>query len=192
MINLNTLNILHIPDRLDRYEILTKHLGEMAITDYKLWDGYVDKHNSKKSIHLGHRQIVQYAKDNKLPYIIIAEDDITFFDIGAYEYYLDNFPQSFDLYFGMVMVGLIDKNNRIDSICSGMTIYAVHERFYDFFLSMDENTHIDRESTKYHEQFEFFVCDKFVATQNSSKSTNSGRCTDFTPLLEGRKLFKRN
>lgn len=190
---LNMLNILHLPERYDREKILLDHLKEMGIGDYTIVSGYRDKHNTKKSIHLGHRKIIQDAKDNNLPYVIVAEDDITFFDIGAYEFYLSKTPQSYDIYFGMIMVGQIDKeSNRIISQCSGMTLYTVHERFYDFFLSMDENTHIDRELTKYHEKFELLVCPQFVCTQNSSKSNNSHRCMDFTPLLRNRELYKKN
>lgn len=186
------LNIIHLPKRKDRYDLLVKELSEQDISDYEIWHGEIVPRSRRTGICRSHKKIVQYAKDNNIPKVVIAEDDIKFFAKGAWEYYLQQMPDDFDLYFGMVFKGQIDSNNRLVEVAHGMTLYTVHERFYDYFLSIDDNNHIDLASTKEYKKYKFIVCNPFVCTQNGTYSDNSFGCRNYEPLLVGRKIFGRD
>ncbi|MBK9479942.1 MAG: hypothetical protein IPP56_13545 [Bacteroidetes bacterium] len=188
-----TLHILHPKSRLDRYELLVKQLQSQQITDFKLWDNKIGQSMRERRmlINSGHRKIVQYAKDNKLPKIIVAENDITFTDSGAWDYYLANEPKDYDMYFGMIYKGDI-VDNRLVSESSGFTLYTIHERFYDRFLSAKQDHHIDREITAFHKDFMFKVCPKFVCYQNATQSDNTMGRPDLTRYLIGRDLFYKD
>lgn len=190
---MNILNIIHLFRRDDRYQSLRSELVKQNITDYKLWEGIEEKHNRKLGIHQAHNKIVQDAKDNNLERVFIAEDDIYWFAEGAWQYYLDNIPEQFDIYFAMIMVGEIDNRNRLISQGSGMTCYCVHNRFYDTFLAINPDSHIDREITSQWEKYEFYTPPKFVCSQIGGKSDNTMKAgNDYKPLLENRKLFGRD
>lgn len=186
----STLNILHPSSRKDRYELLMKQLEQQKITDYKLWDNPIGQSmvQRRSLVCSGHKKIVQHAKDNNLKSVIIAENDITFFGDGAWDYYLKNIPEDYDIYFGMIYVGEI-KDNRVVSESSGFTLYMVNERFYDRFLAAPPDKHIDRTITSLWEQYKFMVCPKFVCHQNDTQSDNTMGRPDLTKYLKGRELF---
>ena len=186
---MDTLNIIHLSRRQDRYDLLMPQLALQGITDYVLHEGIEKKHNRKEGICKSHKAIVREAKEKGLPMVHIAEDDIVFTSPGAWDYYLSKIPDSFDLFMGMTYVGSHDENGRINSICSGLTLYTVSERFYDSFLSIPDSCHVDRTITAMHKEYEFILIDKFVAYQSGSKSDNTQTTCDYTPLLQGRKLY---
>lgn len=185
----DTLNIIHLTKREDRLKLLLAQLENQNITNYKLWEGEEVKSSRRTGICRSHKKIVQYAKDNNLKRVIIAEDDISFFGKGAWKYFLKSIPKPYDIFFSMVYVGLVDADCRLKSVASGMTMYVVHQNFYDIFLSTPDNEHIDRYITKLHEQYEFYVCPYFVCEQNGTFSDNSLRSCDYRPYLKDRKLF---
>lgn len=140
-----TLNIITTAKRQDRYDELQIQLQSQKIADVKYWEGEVFKHSPKKGICRAHKRIVQDAKDNGDEKCVIGENDLQFTSVGAWKYFLDSVPNDFDTFSGLVYVGDIE-DNRIISQASGMTtLYAVHERFYDFFLSIPDDCHIDRD-----------------------------------------------
>ena len=185
-----TLHILHPKSRIDRYELLVNQLFEQRIANFLLWDNPIGQSMKERRsfVNSGHRKIVQYAKDNGLKRIIIAENDITFTDKGAWDYYLKQIPESYDLFLGMIYVGNIE-NGRLVSDASGFTLYTIHERFYDFFLNVKPDHHIDRAITSYHERFEFKVCHPFVCYQNNTQSDNTMGKPNLMNYLKGRELF---
>lgn len=190
-IKCSTLNILTTVKRQDRYDELQPELKKQGITDVEYWYGEVFKHSIKKGICRGHKKIVQHAKENNLPFIIIAENDIKFCgeEKGAWQYFLDNIPNDYDIYSALCYSGTI-KENRIVSQASGFTtLYIVNQRFYDFFLSIPDDCHIDRELSKYWEQFKLLVSPKVAVIQSGSFSDNSKRKCDYSSYLEGRDIY---
>lgn len=187
------LNILHLPHRLDRLKLLEQQLEEQGITEYKLWDGKlgIAMRERKMNIVEGHKQIVRDAKEKGLPYVIIAEDDITFFGKGAWKYYIENMPQSFDMYLGMfyTMNPNATEGLRITGEVCGFTLYTVHERFYDVFLAAPIDKHIDRSIMNLALNHEFYVPEYFVCHQNATQSDNTMGKPDLMRFLKGRKLF---
>lgn len=187
----NVLHYINLAHRTDRNEFMKIELSEQEIEGMR-WDGiiYGESFTQKKiGINLAHKKIIQYAKENKLPYVRIAEDDLRFFKGDAWKFYLDNQPESFDIYFGMIYLGKIGENNRLLSEASGFTLYTVHERFYDAFLGVPEKGHIDRTVTALYKDYEFYVCPEFVCEQRMSKSDNNGTTVDLRRFLHGRKIF---
>ncbi len=190
------LNVLHLPHRTDRLELLLTQFKEQGITEYRLWEGKLGQSMRDRRINIcaGHKQIVQHAKDNNLPFVIIAEDDITFTSKGAWAYYVMNMPQNFDIYFGMIYSN--DKeaiqNNRLVKEACGFTLYTVHQRFYEQFLSAPIDKHIDRSITSWCLNYEYILPEYFVCHQNDSQSDNTMGKPNLSIFLEGRKLFNRD
>ena len=189
------IHVLHPKSRLDRYELLMTQFAEQGITEYTLWDNKIGEsmRDRRALIASGHKKIVQFAKDNKLPKIIIAENDLSFFGPGAWQYYLDHTPDDYDMYFGMIYDGHIE-NNRVMSKASGFTLYTIHERFYDAFLGCNATGHIDIAITSQHAQYKFMVCDPMICEQNDTQSDNFMGKLDLRQRLldNNRKLFNLN
>ena len=80
------LHISHLKHRIDRLQLLNNQLFEQNIDYYRLWDGILDEENPKRRIAKAHKQIIEWADNQNLPSIIIAEDDIKFTAPGAFEY----------------------------------------------------------------------------------------------------------
>ncbi len=170
--DINILNIIHLSKRIDRLILLTDELKEQKISRYVLWEGEEVIKSRRTGVTRSHKRIVQDAKNKNLDYVLIAEDDIRFFGVGAWKFYLKNTPKKFDIYFGMVYVGDFDNKNRIHSVCSGFTLYCVHKRFYDVFLSVPDDCHIDQTITSFHKTHLMIVCNPFVCEQNGTFSDN--------------------
>lgn len=168
---------------------LLKELHNQGIDDFKIIDGFYDLKNTKEAIHRGHNRIVEMAKNKKLPYCVIAEDDIVFSAPGAYKYFLSQIPKSYDVFCGLVYAGQVEDNRIMNSASGIMSLYVVHSRFYDFFLSLDTNTHIDREIGSSAHKHEYYVVNPYVVTQRGGFSINLGREMFYTDYLQGKKLF---
>lgn len=179
------LNIIHLEHRKDRLELLQKELAEQGIYQYKIWDGIWDRKQPCKGISKSHKQIVKFACDNKLPSIMIAEDDLKFTATGAFQYFLQNEPPDYDLYLGGIYYGNIKKDNTVDDF-AGLTLYRIHQRFYNTFLSIPEETDLDR---SLHLKGKFVVCDPFVVFQQNGFSDNKGAHCNYEIYLRDRKLF---
>ena len=180
------LNVIHLPQRTDRYDLLMKEIDDQGISDYRLWDGIVVPGKVATGISRAHRQIVQDAKDKGLPEVLIAEDDIHFTDKGALQYFLENKPEEYDLFLGSIYFGKLRHDHTIKDF-SGLTLYIVHERFYDRFLSVPDNRHIDR-ALAY--RGHFVVCDPFVAIQHNGYSDNVRKEVNYDRYMRGRNLFQ--
>ncbi len=185
------VNIINLPHRIERRlqaEQQAKEQGFYA----RFVEGIVYPHDRKKGICLAHKQCVRNAKECGDKFCVIAEDDILFNGIGAWDYYLENMPEDFSLYMSMIYVGMIDNENRIRSVFSGMTMYTVSETFYDFFLSLPDSCHIDRELGLYANQYKYLVVPKFVAYQDGSRSDNNFMTCSYEPYLVGRKIYGKD
>jgi len=163
----------------ERFNSFTKEMHEQGIEHYKVWDGIHDA-NRVRGISRAHKQIVQYAKDNGLPEICIAEDDLCFLANGAFDYYLHNKPTEFSIYMGGLSNILKREEDYITDF-RGMTLYTVHESFYNRFLSIPETVNIDaglKGLGKY------YLCSKVVCSQRAGFSYHKKRHKDYSHLLK--------
>jgi hypothetical protein len=187
MIEKPIVNVINLPHRDLRLQQFHEQSLEQEF-EYKVWPGIVFPHDRKKGIYAAHSQIVRYAKEENLPYVLIAEDDCRFFAKNAFNYFIENIPDDADTYHGMIYVGSIE-NNRITSLFSAMTLYIVFARFYDFFLSLPESCHVDRELGLTAHIHKYMVCPEFVCFQDGSKSDSTFSTCDYSSYLIGRKIF---
>lgn len=122
-----TLNIIHLQHREDRLDILQKELSDNNISDFKIWDGIIDAANSITGISKAHKQIVEKVKHERLSDVLICEDDIRFTAKGAFEFFISNKPDSFDLYLGSIYDGILKRDNSVEDF-SGLTILSCPEK----------------------------------------------------------------
>lgn len=93
-------NIIHNKDRHDRRDTLLAELKYQGIEEFRVWDAIYDRRGAHIGINKAHKQIVEYAKQEGLPEVLIFEDDIRFCGKGAFDYYIANKPKDFDIYLG--------------------------------------------------------------------------------------------
>ena len=138
------LNIIHLQERTDRRQSFTEQMIEQVASPYRVWYGMVDP-VPWKGISRSHKQIVQFAKNRGEEFCIIAEDDVKFTSKKSWQTFLKKMPREFDLYLGGISGGeVIDEKTGQVLNFSGMFLYIIHQRFYDCFLSADEDKNIDR------------------------------------------------
>ncbi len=154
----------------------------------RFWEGEIIRTDRKQGICKSFKKIISNAKECGEKMVTIMEDDCRFFAAGAWDYYLEKMPDDFDMYHGQIYVGEL-RNNRIISVFSAMTLFTVHEKFYDFFLNIPDSCHVDRHLGLFSNQFKFMVCDKFVCEQDGSKSENNLMQCDYRPYLKGRIIY---
>ena len=178
------VNVINLPHRKDRLKHFINESKEQQF-QYKVWDGIIDNIPAT-GISKAFKQIVKWAKDNNLPCVCIAEDDIKFCDKGAWNFYIKNIPTEYDLYLGSIYCG--DLDNGIVNWFSGFTLVTIHERFYDKFLSTNEKNHIDRQMVLHKGIYK--VCYPFAAIQLDGYSDNVGKVTNYNKkYLADRELF---
>lgn len=165
------LNIISLPHRKDRYDLVMNEIERQGIESYQIWPGIQNPKNSiNENIAAAHKQIVMDAKRNNLPYVIIAEDDVHFPAKDGWKYFLSNMPQSYDLYLGGVYRG-------IDNILggfSGMHLYAVAQSFYDQYLLASAPDGIDNAMSRMirHGLCKANLCYPIAAIQHETPSDN--------------------
>lgn len=163
-----------------------KELKSQEISDFKLWNG-IYLPSIKASINKAHKQIVEWAYENDLDEVCIAEDDICFTAKGAWDYFLQQKPKDFDIYLGGIYSGDIKEDNSVDRF-TGFHLYVVSKKFYPIYLSVPDDEHIDRALGG---KGSYIVCNPFAAIQYEGFSSNTGKMETYGNLLEGRKLFGR-
>lgn len=153
------------------------------------WEGIDNPNNVKESITKGHKRIIQYAKDNNLPFINIAEDDLVFTHKDSYKYFNEQVPEDYDLFFGLIYAGSVEENQIKNGMSGTMTLWKCHNRFYDHILNLPDNCHIDRELGGTAFKHKYFVCPEFCCVQSGSYSDNLRRSMDYSPYLIDKKMY---
>ncbi len=181
-----TINILHLPDRADRYIHI---MNQMAIqeADFVLHPG-IRHIKTFTGVSRAHKAIIKKAKEDRLPMCCVCEDDTEFSDPLSFKYFIDNIPDDWDLYMGCIYHGEIKPDNTVRDF-SSLTLYIIHERFYDKFLSAPENIHLDRALAGLGK---FVVCNPFVCKQIDGYSDNSKKETKYNEKYMGRRKFYRS
>lgn len=179
-------NIIHNPDRYKRYAVLMKELETQGISEYKLCPAVIDW-PVFRGISKAFKNIVQQAKDQEQESVIIFEDDIKFTAPGAYDHWIKNTPEEYDIYFGGIFLGEILPDNILKSF-TALHCIRVHNRFYDKFLSADPDKHLDVALNETGGVFK--VAYPMVAVQHDGFSDNAQKECSFGSLLERWELWK--
>lgn len=178
------INIIHLTERDDRLVHLT---SELEIQGLKacIWPGIRASPDPRTGIAMAHCQIIWHAKAEGLGSIIIAEDDVKFTAPGAFEFYIKQIPEDYDLYLGGILYGNILQNNIVEDF-AGTFLYTIHEKFYDRFLSIQGPGDIDRLLAG---KGRFIVCNPFAAIVHNGYSDNKCRHMNYDCYTKNRKLF---
>lgn len=166
-------------------EKLNIELQQQNITDFTIVPGVYNA-TPYQGIVQAHCQLVAMAKRLSWPKIRIAEDDIKFTAPGAYDYYLANEPEKMDLYLGSVTYGVFNSDHSLVEDFAGLTIYTVYAPFYDTFLSVASDEHMDR-GLRY--KGKYAVCDPMIVVQYEGYSDNHGKVVNYHSCFKNAKLF---
>lgn len=148
------------------YERLLGEFIRQGITAYKFWDAIVLKDSVVKSINASHKMIVRWAKENNLSEVTIAEQDVFFTANNAWQHYLKNKPKQYDVYVSATYIMPVSHNK-----LTGFQLYTVSQKFYDKFLSVPDNEHIDNAICDLRGDYK--ICYPFAALQRPGFSANN-------------------
>jgi GR25 family glycosyltransferase involved in LPS biosynthesis len=133
--------------------------------------------NPLKGCTLSHLKCVEYAKENKLEFILILEDDVIFEDnvnevLKKSLHEIQQFEWNI-LYLG----GLIKSHSKIVTpnlihakVVNTTHAYIIHKRFYDIVLNLDMNIIIDKSYRMLSETHPMYMCNPMVAYQRPGYS----------------------
>jgi hypothetical protein len=167
------INVIYDDRRSDDYERLLGEFMRQGITKYKFWNAVVDKNSVVASINASHKMIIQWAKDNNKEYVCIAEQDLSFPAKDGWQHFLKNKPDSFDIYIGGTYFvdgpqywkpPVIKVKDYV-----GNHLIIVSKKYYDTFLSVPDDAHIDMAQGGLGD---FYVCFPFAAIQRAGFSFN--------------------
>jgi len=178
-----TLNIIFDERHSADKQRLLLEFHEQGIDDFKFWDAVVLKDSVVDSIAASHKMIVQDAKDKGLSEVLIGEQDLSFTCPTAWHYFMSSKPKEFDLYlWGSYVIPL--SNN----IVCGFQLYIVAEKFYDAFLSVPKNQHIDTYMNELKGDYKY--CYPFGALQRSGFSANNRCDVNYNSVLSEQDIYK--
>lgn len=172
-------NVIHDDRRLERKAFLREQ-EELNGFRYRLWPAMF--FDGPKRHILGpwaaHKNIVRWAKEQKMPYVWICEDDVKFSHPKAIEYFLSQIPQDGKL---NVFLGGLWCSRWVGGELrswSGVHCYVVFEKFYDRLLSAPEDIPIDIWISRWHAVYggnRIDVCRPLVAGCYDGISGTTGK-----------------
>lgn len=176
------INVIFDDRHNNDYGRLLGEFIQQGIAKYKFWDCVVDKDSVVASINRSHKNIVARAKGQGHKKCVIAEQDLEFTCPTAWQYFLKNEPKEYDLYlWGSYILPLT--NHRV----CGFQLYIISEKFYDTFLSIPENVHIDTYMDELKGDYKF--CYPFPALQRVGFSANNRAVVDYNKILEPKDIY---
>jgi len=169
----------------ERYERLIKELAEQGITNYSIFPAIHDITSVKKGINLAHKSVIEYAQLAGFEEVCVMEDDIKGTHPNSWNFFLQNKPKDFDIYLSGIYTGVIQPDNSVRNWC-GFHCYIVAKRFYETFLSVEDDAHIDQALSGLGK---VYVCNPFAFIQYEGISSNTGKFEAYDHLLQGRDLY---
>lgn len=157
-------------------------MERQKIQDYEIWPCLMYS-NVVSSINLSHKMIVRDAKERGLKRVAIAEDDLYFPSEDGWKYFLSNEPEYYDIYCAATYITPISNG----MIC-GFHLYMVHERFYDTFLSVRDDVHIDTAFNNIKGVYKF--CYPFAALQRPGFSSNNMAQVNYNSILKPEDIYQ--
>lgn len=176
------VNIIYNKIQVEDYDRLIKEFDEQNITEYKFWDAIMVNYKAVEGINASHKMIVRWAKENGMKEIIIAEQDLMFTSTSSWKYFMDNKPEKFDLYLWGSYVKPLSSN-----LVCGFHLYIISEKFYDKFLSVPYNVHIDTAMDLLKGDYKF--CYPFPALQRVGYSLNNMAVVNYNAILSKEDIY---
>lgn len=179
--------VINLPNRIERLQQFNNEFSKLD-WNYEISEGIIDN-ISRIGIKRAHQNAILKAKNSKLDYVMICEDDLKFTcKTKDYLYKaFDNIPDDFDI----LLLGLYSTNGLIKhnqywqktDTFAGLTCYIMNSKIYDIFIShKDDRNHIDK-SMVHDFKFNCYVLNEFVVKQYNGYSDNVKRITNYDSLL---------
>lgn len=175
--------IINDPRNPERLGPLMEQLSNQGINDAVVWEACITEPTVEASINRSHKDIVRWAQERELEECCIMEDDVQFIN-GGWKAFLASKPDSFDLYLGGAY-GLnrlaeerIAKESPVAELQSfqGLHFYIIHSKYYDKFLSVPDNAHIDVAQAGLGL---FYVCQPMIAIQRPGFSATARKHVNY-------------
>lgn len=187
--------IINLKHRTDRLDYITQEIEKISFLNPTIVEGIID---GTKTCFQSHKKCIQLAKDKKLPYVLILEDDATFIE-GAENILQDTFNEIQQFEWNMFFLGanLRAPATRIsnsllklnDAVCAHA--YIVNENFYDtilnipfiFLIDMGKMCDMDLQYANLMYEHNIFMCDPMIAYQCSSHSDLVETYVDYNSVI---------
>lgn len=175
------LNIILDSRRVEKYHPLIDELERQKIEEFELWE-CIMLPDIVSSINISHKMIVMDAQEKGLKEVAIAEDDLFFPAEDGWRYFMKNKPEIFDLYLASTYV----ITEPLKHIC-GFHLYVIHSKFYESFLSIPDNVHIDTHMDSLKGDYHF--CQPFAALQRPGFSANNKSVVNYNSVLKDNHVY---
>jgi len=181
-----TSYIINLKHRTDRYDHMVNEMKKFPV-NYEFIEGIIDE---TKTCFQSQKKCIRLAKENKLPYVLVLEDDAIFTD-NIIEVFETTFSELQALDWDMFFLGAnlqkasirVSPNILKLSGAYAAHAYMVHERFYDTILNLP---HICEMDVHYHDlmsRHNVYMSDPMVAYQLPSHSDLQDGFRDYNQAM---------
>ena len=182
-----TAYIINLKHRTDRYEHITDEISKLDISSYEIIEGIIDE---TKTCFQSQKKCIQLAKENKLPYVLVLEDDAiftedvnkvlqsTFKELQQYEWDMFFLGANLQKPATKISDTLLKLNGAFAAHA-----YMVHERFYDTILNLPHICEMDMHYNDLMIQHNVYMCDPMVAYQLPSHSDLQDGYRDYNEAM---------
>jgi len=184
--------IINLKERDDRKHHIINEVTKAPQLSYTIVEAIRDNTGTCFASHL---KCIQLAKDNKLPFVLILEDDCIFTSncIAILNAVYDELPT---LIWDMLYLGAnlnspaTSYSKTLIKLTGAYTTHAymVHERFYDTILNLTLDVEIDVCYSKLMPEHNVFMCDPIIAYQLPSHSDIQHGFRDYNSAIHNNYL----
>ena len=187
---MNNACVINLKNRIDRLNSFKTIFSEnFTSTELKVIEA--EKHTKPFiGCNRSHKKCIKWAIENKLPSILIFEDDFLLNTPNSINYIFDaykNLPKDFDIsLFGYYFLAPNKKRinnywNQITDFCA-LQMYLVNEKAYDKILNLKDDYHIDRLMGRDYTLIKY-ATNLLPTRQANGFSDNSGKETNYDDML---------
>lgn len=188
------VHVLYDDRRAEKFGPLMHELTVQGVEATKIWRP-IEAKTVIESINRSHKAIIRYAMEMGFEETCLIEDDCYFPAPDGWQYFLNHKPDDYDIYlggcYGLNKVafnrvrgehGAVEIHNFVGLHCA-----IIHSRYYDRFLSVPDNEHID---TIQAGMGKFYVCYPMAALQRPGFSYNNMREVDYNSQLVPEDIYE--
>lgn len=192
------INIIHQSSNEKRKTLLLKQLESNSVHSYRFFEAITTEETFARSCGMSHITLIKQAKENNLPYVIIAEDDLKFTDTNSYNKFLELINKASQTDCDILLSGvyvnkkIIGENKEIQVIkkYNGCHLYCIFEKAYDRCLEFEQTPIDEHIDNFYCKNLVSYVCYPFVAVQQDNiYSDNVKQIVDYSWMINIQELY---
>jgi GR25 family glycosyltransferase involved in LPS biosynthesis len=178
---------INLPHRTDRYEHVTNEVKKLTLNSFEIVEGIIDE---TKTCFQSQKKCIRIAKEKKLPYVLVLEDDVIFTD-NAQQQFEDAFNVVNEMQWDMLFLGA-NLQKPAEQIANNVLkingayaahAYMVHERFYDTILNLPHTCEMDVHYHNLMAEHNVYMCDPMIAYQLPSHSDLQNGYRDYNEAM---------